>query len=145
CGTLIAVYAILTHSTQKTVSEMNKMMKTMMAAALGLTISEMGVSAGEYNCRIRGATVTFTSDMDGGNYWRDTRLEAEAVRCWKIIADYAIRHNLREGVVEDYIAHRAYEQAAAIGYPALVKFYGDLVVESAKKELNRWGFYYPAT
>jgi hypothetical protein len=126
---------------------MKTMLKTMMAvAAFALTIGNMSsASAAEYNCRVRGSKVTFTSGDDGRRYWMSTGLARQAIIDGVNLAHYAIANNLSKGAAVEYIMYRAYQQAGAIGYPTLVHFYGNLVVASAKRELNRCGYYYPAS
>jgi hypothetical protein len=107
-------------------------------------ISLAPVCWADSNFHVTRSRVNFTSDLDGNRYWMNTNYAQQARIDGINLADYCISNNLNLGQAIYLAQTRAYSMIAGTGYAALVKLYCEILAISARQELNRCGFYYPA-
>jgi hypothetical protein len=96
------------------------------------------------NFHVTRSRVNFTSDLDGNRYWMNTNYAQQARIDGINLAHYCISNNLNLSQAVYLAQTRAYSMMAGTGYTALAKLYCEILTVSARQELNRCGFYYPA-
>lgn len=116
-------------------------MKKLILSILAI-VSLASFAYADSNFRMTRTRVSFTSDLDGNRYWMNTNYAQQARIDGIRLAHYCIRYNVNFGQAIYLAQRRAYSMAAGTGYAAIVNVYGEILAASAKKELNRCGYYY---